>query len=119
MSPHWPLRLSVLALGLANGMFAVAAIGSMMELAHRGDAGSAGLRMGLWGAAQALAFALGGIVGTFIVDSIRYLFGSPVAAFAIVFGIEALLFLVAAGFAAQIDSAKRRDTDARIGAVAA
>lgn len=104
MAPHWPLRMSVVALGLSNGVFAVAAIGSMMELAHRGKAGSAGVRMGLWGAAQAIAFALGGVVGTLIVDSIRYFFGSPVAAFAVVFCTEAWLFFLAAGFAAQLNS---------------
>jgi MFS transporter, BCD family, chlorophyll transporter len=114
MGPHWPLRMSVVALGLSNGIFAVAAIGSMMELAHRGEAGSAGVRMGLWGAAQAIAFALGGVVGTLIVDSIRYFFGSPVAAFAVVFCAEALLFLVAAGFAAQPESARKP----RLGATA-
>lgn len=101
IGPVWPMRASVAALGLANGIFAVAAIGSMMELAHHGAPGSAGVRMGLWGAAQAVAFALGGVLGTFIIDAIRYFFGSPVAAFAIVFGVEALLFLVAARFAAQ------------------
>jgi BCD family chlorophyll transporter-like MFS transporter len=101
IGPAWPVRVSVAALGLANGVFAVAAIGSMMELAHHGAPGSAGVRMGLWGAAQAVAFALGGVLGTFIIDAIRYFFGSPVAAFAIVFGVEAVLFLVAARFAAQ------------------
>ena len=35
VGPGWPLRLSVLALGVSNGVFAVSAIGSMMELAHR------------------------------------------------------------------------------------
>jgi BCD family chlorophyll transporter-like MFS transporter len=110
MGPHWPLRVSVVALGLSNGVFAVAAIGSMMELAHRGETGSAGVRMGLWGAAQAIAFALGGVVGTLIVDSIRYFFGSPVAAFAIVFTAQATLFLLAAGFAAQLDSGKKFST---------
>jgi len=108
MGPHWPLKLCVAGLGVSNGVFAVAAIGSMMELAHRGEAGTAGVRMGLWGAAQAVAFALGGFVGTLIVDSIRYFFGNPVAAFAIVFGIEAALFLVAARIAAQLDPRRKR-----------
>lgn len=107
MGPHWPLRMTVAALGLSNGIFAVAAIGSMMELSHCGEPGSAGVRMGLWGAAQAIAFALGGVMGTLIVDSIRYLFGSPVAAFAAVFCMEAVLFFVAAGFAAQLDSNRK------------
>jgi BCD family chlorophyll transporter-like MFS transporter len=102
VGPGWPLRLSVMALGVGNGVFAVAAIGSMMQLAHQGETGSAGIRMGLWGAAQAVAFALGGVFGTTLVDSVRYLYGSPVAAFATVFCAEALLFLLAAGFAARV-----------------
>jgi BCD family chlorophyll transporter-like MFS transporter len=104
VGPAWPLRLSVFALGVSNGVFAVAAIGSMMELAHKGETGSAGVRMGLWGAAQALAFALGGLLGTGIVDSIRYVFGSSVAAFGIVFCVEAALFLAAGRFASRVDS---------------
>ena len=99
VGPAWPLRASVFALGVSNGVFAVSAIGSMMELAHRRSSGDAGLRMGLWGAAQAMAFAIGGLVSTGLVDSVRYLFGSPVAAFGAVFLLEAALFLVAAGYA--------------------
>ncbi len=110
VGPGWPVRASVAALGLANGIFAVSAIGSMMELAHRGAPGSAGVRMGLWGAAQAVAFGLGGVLGTFSIDAIRYFFGSPVAAFAIVFGVEALLFLVAARFAAHAGVAVPQDS---------
>ncbi len=73
----------------------------MMELAHDGDSGNAGVRMGLWGAAQAVAFAFGGVLGTAIVDSFRWLLGSPTAAFAIVFCVEAALFLAAAGLAVR------------------
>lgn len=106
--PGWPLRLSVTLLGLSNGVFAVAAIGSMMELAHRGDAGNAGVRMGLWGAAQAVAFAVGGVFATLSVDFIRWLAGSPATAFAIVFATEAALFLTAARLAARVDSNPRQ-----------
>ena len=58
--------------------------------------------MGLWGAAQAVAFALGGLCGTTLVDSGRYLFGSSAAAFAVVFTAEATLFIIAARFAARV-----------------
>jgi BCD family chlorophyll transporter-like MFS transporter len=101
VAPSWPLHAFILALGLANGIFAVSAIGSMMELAHRGEARSAGVRMGLWGAAQAIAFALGGLLGNAIVDALRLMFGSPALAFAVVFGVEATLFLAAARLAAR------------------
>ena len=100
--PGWPLRGSVFVLGLANGAFAVAAIGSMMALAGAGVAGREGVRMGLWGAAQAIAFALGGIVATGAVDLARHALGSPVAAYSIVFAAEAVLFIVAAQLAARV-----------------
>jgi BCD family chlorophyll transporter-like MFS transporter len=103
-APSWPLRPTILALGVSNGVFAVSAIGSMMELAHRGDAHSAGVRMGLWGAAQAVAFALGGLLGNAIVDAMRLIFGSPTVAFAVVFGVEATLFFAAARLAARVHS---------------
>jgi BCD family chlorophyll transporter-like MFS transporter len=104
LAPSWPLRPSILALGLSNGIFAVSAIGSMMELAHHGDAHSAGVRMGLWGAAQAVAFALGGLLGNAVVDAIRLMFGSPIIAFTVVFGVEATLFFTAARLAARVHS---------------
>ena len=119
VGPAWPLQASVFALGLANGVFAVSAIGSMMALAHRGEtpgagasgagasgaaASAAGVRMGLWGAAQAVAFALGGLFSTTLVDFARYFWGSPAAAFGIVFCAEAALFIIAARFAARMGS---------------
>jgi BCD family chlorophyll transporter-like MFS transporter len=104
--PGWPLRLSVMALGVSNGVFAVSAIGSMMELAHR-EVGHAGVRMGLWGAAQAVAFAMGGVVGTAIVDVVRRISGSPTAAFAVVFSVEAAMFFTAAVLAARLNSIGR------------
>ncbi len=100
MGPGWPVRISVIALGVANGVFAVAAIGSMMLRAHQGNPGRAGIRMGLWGATQAIGFALGGIAATGILDLARLFFGTPEIAFAIVFGTEAALFLTAAWCAA-------------------
>jgi BCD family chlorophyll transporter-like MFS transporter len=102
------LRGGVFLLGVANGVFAVAAIGSMMELSSDGAAGHTGARMGLWGAAQAVAFALGGLFGTSLVDLVRHVSGSPLVAFAIVFGAQAALFVAAAGLAAQIDSKTNR-----------
>jgi BCD family chlorophyll transporter-like MFS transporter len=102
VGPDWPLRPSVFLLGLANGAFAVAAIGSMMALAGAGRPGSEGIRMGLWGGAQAIAFAVGGLVGTGAVDLARALLDTNVAAYAIVFAAEALVFLVAAQMAARV-----------------
>jgi len=102
IGPDWPLRPSVFLLGLANGAFAVAAIGSMMALAGSGRAGTEGIRMGLWGGAQAIAFAVGGLVGTGAVDLARALLDTNIGAYAIVFAAEAMVFLVAAQLAARV-----------------
>ena len=53
----------VACLGFFNGMFAVGAIGSMMALAGEGRGAREGTRMGLWGAAQAVAAGFGGLFG--------------------------------------------------------
>ncbi|KTS38712.1 bacteriochlorophyll synthase [Methylobacterium indicum] len=104
--PGAPLRACIAGLGLFNGMFAVAAIGSMMALAGHGGAPDGesrhGTRMGVWGAAQGIAFGLGGFLGAAGVDLARLAFGTVVPAYAAVFVIEAALFLVAAGLAARI-----------------
>lgn len=104
VGPGWPLAPNVFLLGLATGAFSIAAIGSMMGLAGAGGANQEGVRMGLWGAAQAQAFALGGIVGTAASDLARWLLASPGPAYALVFVANAALFLVAARLAARVDA---------------
>ena len=101
----WPFRANVVLLGAANGAFSIAAIGSMMRLASRGAGSREGVRMGLWGAAQAVAFGLGGLVGTGASDLARWLLGAPEWSYAAVFGLEALLFVVAARLAAGVGGA--------------
>jgi BCD family chlorophyll transporter-like MFS transporter len=95
-APHWPLTATVIALGFANGAFAVAAIATMMSLAGAGREKREGIRMGLWGAAQAIAFGAGGFVGAASADLIRGLVAEPADAFIVVFAAEAMLFLAAA-----------------------
>jgi len=102
VGPAWPLRANVFALGVANGAFSIAAIGSMMALASEGKSAREGVRMGLWGAAQAIGFAIGGVAGTVASDAARWLLGSQVAAYGAVFAAEAVLFVVAAGLALRI-----------------
>ncbi len=98
----WPFKANVFLLGVANGAFSIAAIASMMRLAGEGRESREGVRMGLWGAAQALAFGLGGLVGTAASDLARWLIGAPGLAYATVFAFEALLFIGAAVLAAQL-----------------
>lgn len=104
--PRWPLPPVVFALGAANGAFSIAAIATMMQLAA-GDAGAGreGLRIGLWGAAQAIAFCLGGLLGTGASDLARLLLGHPAAAYGTVFLLEAALFLAAAFLAGRLGHA--------------
>ncbi len=116
--PDFPLRATVFALGLANGAYAVAAIGSMMRLVGQGKPERQGVRMGLWGAAQGVAFGLGGLCGAAATDLARHLATTPAAAYAAVFAAEALLFVVAAGLALAVarqaterDRRARKDTD--------
>lgn len=97
--PGFPLRAVVFALGVANGAFAVAAIGSMMALAGAGQERREGTRMGLWGAAQALGFGLGGFAGAAAVDAARAYLSAPAQAYAAVFAGEAVLFLASAALA--------------------
>jgi BCD family chlorophyll transporter-like MFS transporter len=104
IGPGWPLQPTVFALGFFNGMFAVAAIGSMMGLAGAGRQRREGLRMGLWGASQAIAFGLGGLLGAAGVDLMRGLIASEGLAFLPVFGVEAALFLASAYLASRLEA---------------
>ncbi len=96
VAPDWPVAANVAFLGFSNGVFAVSAIGAMMALAGAGGASREGIRMGVWGASQAIAFGLGGLIGAVGVDAGRRMMGADGPAFALIFGIEAGLFLLAA-----------------------
>jgi BCD family chlorophyll transporter-like MFS transporter len=100
--PVLPLRPVVFVLGIANGAFAVAAIGSMMSFASAGRESREGVRMGMWGAAQAVAFGMGGFLGAAASDLARHLLGVNGPAYALVFAMESVLFLFAAFLASGI-----------------
>jgi BCD family chlorophyll transporter-like MFS transporter len=110
LSAAVPLKAVVLLLGFANGAYAVAAIGTMMTLVASGGEGREGVRMGLWGAAQGIAFGAGGFVATVLVDVARAALGSPVAAYATVFLCEAGLFAASAVLAARLFAPTRPST---------
>ncbi len=113
VGPPWPLSVNVFALGFSNGAFAVAAIGSMMALAKNARSKSEGVRMGVWGAAQAVAFGLGGFMGTVAVDVVRAWSGSTVAAYAVAFSLEATLFLASAVLARGLMKEKKKHLEER------
>lgn len=119
IGPSWPLRSTVFMLGVTNGAYAVAAIGSMMELVGAGGEHREGVRMGLWGAAQAIAFGIGGFIGTLASDLARLILGAPALSYAVVFAAEAGLFLVSAAMAVWVHRAQnRREVDMSNAAVA-
>ncbi len=115
--PPWPLRENVFVLGVANGAFSIAAIASMMSMAGRGSAGREGVRMGLWGASQAIAFGTGGFLGTVLSDLARWLTASPSTGYSLVFALEAVAFVGAALIAYHIElashSSQPRKADAQ------
>lgn len=99
--PGWPLKPSVFLLGLMNGIFAVAAIGSMFGMSA-GAKTKEGVRMGLFGASQAIAFGAGGFCGTLLADVMRLLTGSASTSYGVVFAVEAVLFIISAVLAVRI-----------------
>ena len=121
VGPSWPFKATVFVLGVANGAFSIAAIASMMRLAADGPPSREGIRMGLWGAAQAIAFGFGGLIGTAASDLARWLIGTPALAYSTVFALEAGLFVVAAALAAQLgrQGAAARAAPAQRGPIAA
>jgi len=100
--PPWPLSANAFVLGFGNGVFAVAAIGTMMGLAGAGENTREGVRMGVWGASQALAFGLGGLLGAVGVDIARRMLATDGAAFQLIFAVESAAFVLAAMLALGI-----------------
>ena len=119
VGPAWPLHLSVLLLGAANGAFAVSAIGAMMGLASSGRASREGTRVGLWGAAQAIAFGAGGLFGTGLIDVTRLVFAAPGLSYAAVFIAQATVFLIAARLASGVFGVVARPSSRAFAAVQA
>jgi BCD family chlorophyll transporter-like MFS transporter len=92
----------VFALGYFNGVFAVAAIGSMMQLAG-GGAGGARARAWACGARRRRSRrASAASSGAAAVDGMRVLVAAPATAYGAVFLAEAALFVAAAGLALRV-----------------
>ncbi|MEL6960899.1 MAG: BCD family MFS transporter [Pseudomonadota bacterium] len=100
LGAQMPLIPSSVALGLGNGLFVVGAVGSMMVLSSERE-GATGVRMGVFGAAQAIAAGLAGLIATGLLDLIRLTLPDA-AAYATVFSLEAALFCAAAFVAMRI-----------------
>ena len=114
LSTDWPLKANVVFLGVANGAFSIAAIATMMRLAGEGGAGREGTRMGLWGAAQAAAFGLGGLLGTAASDLAHALTGESRSAYAAVFALQGLMFAAAAVLASRLRQSPAMGSSGRL-----
>lgn len=105
---NWPLTPNVLALGFCNGVFAVAAIAMMMGLASEGHNAREGTRMGVFGAAQSMGFAIGAAFGAVALDGLRAVTGLLAQSYSTIFFLEGALFLSAALLAWRALSAAER-----------
>jgi BCD family chlorophyll transporter-like MFS transporter len=99
-APWWGgvplLQGTVFALGVANGVFAVGAIGSMMAMTAADTTRGTGIRLGVYGAAQAIAYGVGSLGGGVASDLTIAAMGDAARGYVAVFGGEAVLFIVAA-----------------------
>lgn len=101
IGPGFPLTPTVIAFGVANGMFAGGALAAMFGLAGSGETPREGTRMGAFGLAQATGFGTGMFLGAAIVDAMMGPFG-PAGAYAAVFYVEAAVFTIAAVLAVKV-----------------
>lgn len=109
------LRATLVGLGFGNGMYSIGALASMMALTADKSDGKAGLRMGVFGAAQAVAMGTGNFIGAAGSDIARSSLGSSTGGYVAVFAVEAVLFAIAAVFALRATAR----TEARLGLAAA
>ena len=84
----------------------------MEGLAGAGEKTREGVRMGVWGASQAIAFGLGGMFGAMGVDIARRVQAHDGSAFQLIFAIEAALFVLAAILAVRAAGSQAMPTRA-------
>lgn len=101
--------LGVVGLGLATGLATVSNLSLMLDMT---TAGQVGLFIGAWGMADAFARLTGNLLSGVARDAVTQIAHSPVAGYACVFGLEAVMLLVSLFVLQKIDvGAFRRHTD--------
>ncbi len=90
----------VTLLGLGTGLSTVANLSLMFDLTVPG---MVGLYIGAWGFSNALSRLTGSILGGVVRDGVAQFTGSALTGYLVVFGIEALMLLIASIMLAQID----------------
>ena len=111
------LKIAVLTLGIANGVFTAGILGTMMKLASEGQTENReGTRMGLWGASQAYAAGIAALISTSLVDIFSSFINQPAMSYGMVFSIQGMLFILSAFFGIYIIN-KSQTTDITLGMV--
>ncbi len=90
----------VTMLGIGTGLSTVANMSLMFDLTIPG---MVGLYIGAWGFSNALSRLVGSILGGVVRDVVTQASGQPLSGYLVVFGIEALMLLIAAIMLYRID----------------
>jgi BCD family chlorophyll transporter-like MFS transporter len=86
------LKVAVFLFGLAAGLTTTGSLTLMLDLTA---AETAGTFIGAWGLAQAMSRAIATVTGGVVLDVGRALFTRPVLAYGLVFGLQAVIMLIA------------------------
>jgi BCD family chlorophyll transporter-like MFS transporter len=94
------LQGAVFLFGLAAGLTTTGAISLMLDLTA---AETAGTFIGAWGLSQAMARAIATVSGGIVLDIGKSLFNTPVLAYSLVFGLQALGMILAITILNQVN----------------
>ncbi|WP_013322523.1 BCD family MFS transporter [Gloeothece verrucosa] len=94
------LKAAVLLFGIAAGVTTIGAISLMLDLTA---AETAGTFVGAWGLAQSMSRGIATSGGGVILDLGKYLFKNPLLGYCLVFGLEALIALLAINVLKQVN----------------
>jgi MFS transporter, BCD family, chlorophyll transporter len=101
------LQTVVFLFGLAAGITTTGAISLMLDLTV---AATAGTFIGAWGLAQAMARAIATVTGGAVLDLGRLIFPSPVLAYGLVFGLQAVGMVVAIALLSRVNVKEFQDS---------
>lgn len=94
------LKSGVFLFGLATGIATNSAVSLMLDFTA---AETAGTFIGAWGLAQAMSQAIATVLGGTLLDIGQQIFHTDLLAYTTVFGLEAIVMLVAVGLLSQVN----------------
>ena len=98
-------RMLVLVMGLATGL---AGAGMLSGVITFTTSIRAGLLMGVWGTANLIGKAIGGLMGGVVIDLMRLGFGDAFLAYATLFGLEIVMLITAFVLTTRLDIQESR-----------